>query len=85
MVSVTIWLGLVVPTDCTPKARLEGARVARPQVGALKLEMRVFQMVWVPVWFAVKYSFTYQKAHSPTGSTVHRPPAAPRMRWLWLD
>jgi len=49
----------------------EPRRFARTygQLGTLKLAILVCQM-GTPVWLAVKYSLTYQKVQSSTGSTV---------------
>ena len=40
------------------------------QVDTLKFAILVFHLIELPVWFEAKYSFTYQKVQSSTGSTV---------------
>ena len=61
----------MVPVATEPNARpVAGDSVVWPHPGSLKLEMRVCQVCCVPVWFWLKYSFTYQKVQSSTGSTV---------------
>ena len=63
---------LVLPTFWLANVRLVGLKVAAgaaapPQLGNLKLEMRVFQLK-DPVVFM--YSCVYQNVQSSTGSTV---------------
>jgi len=75
LVTVIDLFPLLVPKACLPKSNDVGERVSvgdpvLPHPGTLKLEIRVFQMVEVPVSFAARYSFTYQNAQPPTGSTV---------------
>ena len=43
LLRITCWLGLSVPTDCVPNVRLVGETVAMPQLGMLKVEIRVCQ------------------------------------------
>ena len=69
-VKVTICGELVVPTTCEAKVRLVGETETPPQPGRVKLARRVCQLICVPVSFAGKYSFTYQKVQPLTGSTV---------------
>ena len=65
---------LLVPKARLPKLIELGERVrvgaVPPHPGILKLEIRVFQIVEVPVSLAERYSLTYQKVQPPTGSTV---------------
>lgn len=75
LVTVIDLFPLLVPKACLPKPIDAGDRVsvgdpALPQPGTLKVEIRVFQIVDVPVSLAARYSATYQKAQPPTGSTV---------------
>src|SRR4030088_231447 len=79
MLSVTFWplvnvavCGvLILPSATEPKARPEAGRsVVAPQPGSLKLEIRVLHRCCVPIWFSVKYSFTYQNVQPLIGSTV---------------
>jgi hypothetical protein len=71
LMRVAFWEALVLPVATAPNASPEdGESVVSPHPGSLKLEMRVFQTCWDPVWFCVKYSFTYQNVQPSTGSTV---------------
>src|SRR3984957_12850821 len=71
LVRITFCVALVVPIACGPECRLVGATVSLTEDGRMKVQTRVCHTgLPVPIWFVVKYSFTYQKAHPPTGSTV---------------
>jgi hypothetical protein len=72
-VSFTTFAGLVVPKTLLANVSFTTERVTTgppplpPQVGNLKLAMRVFQLK-LPV--VTMYSWVYQKVQSSTGSTV---------------
>jgi hypothetical protein len=72
-VSFTTFAGLVVPNTLVPNVSFAtervttGAPLLAPQLGNLKLAIRVFQLK-LPV--LLMYSCVYQKVQSSTGSTV---------------